>query len=268
MNKPKLKRAADGKLLVERFSFSRRIEHAFGIVVFGALLLTGLPQKFDSSDFGAWLIQAFGGLENTRFVHRVTGIVFTVHAILHLVVAFVGVLTGRLRAAMMPVPQDLKDAKDNLDYFFGYRAKPPKLPKYDYRQKFEYVGMVLGGLIMVFSGLALMFPVELAQFLPAMLIPAALVAHSSEAVLAMLVLIVWHIYTVVLSPDVFPIDGSMFSGYMPVEDLRHHHRREYERLFPDGVPEIDGEPPAEPPATPRQQAPLTGPQKPATLPGR
>lgn len=233
----KLKRSANGELLVQRFSVHRRLEHAFGIIVFVTLVVTGLPQKFDTTEWGGELIALMGGVEATRLAHRVAGIAFSVHAILHLIVGAVGVITGRMRAEMVPTPQDLKDAQHNLQYFFGERSQPPAMPKYDYRQKFEYVGMVLGGLVMVASGVALMFPLTVAQWLPATLIPAALVAHSSEAVLALLVLVVWHIYTVALSPDVFPIDESMFTGYMPVEDLAHHHRREFDRLFPNGGPQ-------------------------------
>jgi len=246
MSELKLKRSANGELLVQRFSVHRRVEHAFGIVVFVTLVITGLPQKFDTTEWGAQLIVLLGGVESTRLAHRVAGIAFSVHAVLHLLVAAIGVITGRLRAEMVPTPQDLKDAQHNLQYFFGERSHPPALPKYDYRQKFEYVGMVLGGLVMVASGIVLMFPLTVAQWIPAALIPAALVAHSSEAVLALLVLVVWHIYTVALSPDVFPIDESMFTGYMPVEELAEHHRREYDRLFPNGVSEVPGEAPRPP----------------------
>lgn len=263
MNAPKLRRSPSGVLMIERFSLQRRIEHVFGIIVFTTLVVTGLPQKFDTSELGHALIVGMGGLEVTRALHRVAGIIFGVHAILHLLVGALGVITGRMRAAMVPVPQDLRDAHENLRYFFGKRSTPPALPKYDYRQKFEYVGMVLGGLLMVGSGVMLLYPLEFVKWVPGALIPAALVAHSSEAVLALLVLVVWHIYTVVLSPDVFPIDQSMFTGYMPVHELAHHHRREYERLFPDGLPEIDAPRPASAEAP---NAPPEAPEAPPAVP--
>jgi hypothetical protein len=40
------------------------------------------------------------------------------------------------------------------------------------------------------------------------------------------------------------LDKSIFTGQMPVAELRHHHRREYERLFPEGLPEVDGAQPS------------------------
>ena len=87
---------------------------------------------------------------------------------------------------------------------------------------------------MVASGVVLMYPMLLAQFLPASLIPAAQVAHSNEAMLAFLVLVIWHIYGAVLSPEVFPIDRSIITGYVSAEELEEHHALEYDRLFPNG----------------------------------
>lgn len=234
MRAPEIIRTPDGRVMVKRFSFPRRAEHMLAIVTFVLLVLTGFPQKFDTSAFGHWVLGLFGGLENARFVHRTAGIVFSLHAILHILAVIAGAATRRMRLTLLPTPQDLRDAWRNLLYYMGRRPRPPKLPKFDYRQKFEYIGLVLGGLVMVASGVILMFPVEAAAWLPAALIPAAQVAHSNEAMLAFLVLVVWHMYGAVLSPEVFPIDKSMFTGYMSAEELEAHHALEYERLFPHG----------------------------------
>ena len=52
--------------------------------------------------------------------------------------------------------------------------------------------------------------------------------------LAFLVLVIWHIYGAVLSPEVFPIDRSIITGYVSAEELEEHHAQEYDRLFPHG----------------------------------
>jgi len=227
---------------VERFSRFRRVEHTVAIVVFTVLVVTGFPQKFDHSQVGRWLLGAFGGLDNARLVHRIAGVMFAVHAGLHLAAILVGLLLGKMRLSLLPLPQDVRDAWDNLRFYFGYRDRPPELPKYDYRQKFEYIGLILGGMVMIFSGLVLIEPVLVARWLPGELIPAAQVAHSNEAMLAFLVLIIWHIYATVLSPDVFPLDRSMFTGFISAHELKERHALEYKRVFPDG------EPPDDPPA--------------------
>lgn len=221
----------NGTVLVERFSPMRRAEHILVLVTFIALVVTGLPQKFDGS-FSTWLLGVMGGLDNARLIHRVFGIVFSVHAAVHIVGFIMGVLLGRMRLTLLPTLQDLRDARENLLYYLGLRKKAPELPKFDYRQKFEYIGMVLGGLVMVASGLILLFPQLASGFMPGQFIPAAKVAHSNEAMLALLVLIVWHVYGSHLSPEVFPMDTSVFTGFMTKEELRERHALEFRRLFP------------------------------------
>lgn len=235
MQGPRLKFDSNGEVMVERFTPVRRFEHWLAIFSFVALVVTGFPQKFAGTS-SAWMLDLLGGLDTARFLHRVSGIVFCVHATLHLGAAVVGLVTGRLRPALLPVPQDLRDAWNNLGYFLGFRPRPPELPVFDYRQKFEYVGLVLGGLVMLASGLILMFPAQFASFFPGQVIPAARLAHSNEALLAFLVLIVWHAYGAVLSPEVFPLDTSIFTGYIHAHELRERHTLEYKRLFPDGTP--------------------------------
>jgi formate dehydrogenase subunit gamma len=239
MSKPTIIRRADGLVMVERFVISRRAEHLFAIIIFVTLVVTGFPQKLYEASWARWLIATMGGLDTVRTIHRWTGLVFVAHALLHLGVILIGVISRRLRLSLLPTPQDLRDAWNNMAFYFGRRARPPEFGKFDYRQKFEYVGLVLGGMVMVISGLILLYPVAAVGFLPGEAIPAARVAHSSEAMLALLVLVVWHIYGSSLSPEVFPLDPSIFTGYIPAHELSERHPLEYRRLFPDG--HTDGE---------------------------
>ncbi len=236
---PKLVRRADGELHIERFPMWRRIEHIISIVIFVLLVLTGFPQKFYETGWSEALTSFFGGLDRMRDIHRVTGILFTASLLFHVGVFVVGALTKRIRLTLLPTPQDLRDAYQNLRWYFGLRSDRPKMPKFDYRQKFEYVGLIMGSFIMVLSGVFLMWPVETSMALGGESLAASRVAHSNEAVLALLVLVVWHIYSVVLSPEVFPLDKSAFTGTMPLADLKHHHGREYDYHFPDGHPEVE-----------------------------
>ena len=48
--------------------------------------------------------------------------------------------------------------------------------------------------------------------------------------LALTVVVVWHIYNSVFSPEVFPIDRCMFSGRISRERMMHEHPLEYEQL--------------------------------------
>lgn len=243
MSRPRIVRTRDGHVAVERFRLGRRLEHLLMIASFTTLLLTGFPQKFADGSVSHWIVAAFGGLESMRLVHRVAGVVFSVHAFVHLLIIAIGGLTGRMRMTMMPTIQDVRDLWQTLGFYLGRRRAPPKLPKFDYRQKFEYLGMMLGGLLMVASGLVLMYPVQVSQWVSGEVVLALRAAHSFEAVLAFVVLLIWHLYSAVLSPDVFPLDKTMFTGFMSARHLREHHRLEYERLFGDAPLEVVEAPP-------------------------
>lgn len=219
-----------GETHVERFKPIRRIEHLVGMVTFVTLVLTGFPQSL-GGNWSIALINSLGGIEQVRWIHRIAGVIFSIHALLHLTAIFAGVLTKRMRMDLLPGPQDIRDAVHNLGYYLGTREEPPALPKFDYRQKFEYLGMVLGGMVMIGSGFILLFPIEASSIFPGQFIPAAQVAHSNEALLALLVLVIWHIYGSHLSPEVFPADTTIFTGYISKTELEERHKLEYERLF-------------------------------------
>lgn len=238
-SRPKLLRRADGTLLVQRFAPIRRVEHVLGITVFVMLVLTGFPQRYHDAGWATSLLGFFGGLEQTREIHRIVGLVFAGHAVFHLGAIAIGTLTRRMRLSLLPTPRDLRDAWKMLRYYLGSSKAQPDLPKFDYRQKFEYIGLVLGGLVMLLTGLMLMYPHLVVAWLPGELIPAAQVAHSNEAMLALLVLVIWHAYGASLNPEVFPIDTCIFTGYLTADELKERHAEEYRRLFPAGHNDIE-----------------------------
>ena len=151
-------------------------------------------------------------------------------AVWHLGATAILAVTGKVRASIVPKKQDFFDAIVTLRFYLGFGDAPAKFDRYDYRQKFEYWGLVLGGLLMVGTGFLLLSPVLATRILPGELIPAAKVAHSNEGLMAFLVVIVWHIYNAHLNPDVFPFDTSIFTGKVTRERMHHEHPLELERL--------------------------------------
>jgi cytochrome b subunit of formate dehydrogenase len=83
---------------------------------------------------------------------------------------------------------------------------------------------------MVATGFILLYPVLFAQLLPGQLIAVAKVAHSFEALMALLVIVVWHLYCTHLRPGMFPLDPSIFTGRIPYERLAEEHPLEHARL--------------------------------------
>ena len=214
-----------------RFSKKQRLEHFVVMTTFLLLALTGFPQKFYEAGAARFLVKIFGGLDGARLVHRVSGLLFAALTFFHLSAAILSTLQHKMEMTLVPDRQDFKDAVQQLRYYLGLANEEARFDRFDYRQKFEYWGLVLGGLVMIATGFILYFPMVVARFLPGELIPMAKVAHSNEGLMAFLVVITWHIYNAHLAPGIFPFDPAIFTGKIPLERLRHEHRREYDRLY-------------------------------------
>jgi len=215
---------------VVRFSAYERFEHVAVMTLFTVLSITGFPQKFYDHRWAQALIGWLGGVDIARWFHRTAGTLFTALVVVHVVRIVMSLVTGRTQLTMVPTRRDFDDAVQTLRYYFGMRDTPARFDHFDYRQKFEYWGMLLGSAIVAGTGLVLLFPILTARVLPGQVIPAAYLAHSQEGLMAFLVVIVWHIYNAHLSPEVFPFDSSIFTGQISLERLEHEHPLEYERL--------------------------------------
>ncbi len=229
-----------------RFSKKQRIEHFVVMTTFVLLALTGFPQKFYEAGASRFLVKLFGGLDGARLVHRVSGFLFAALTFFHLSAAVLSTLQHKMKMTLVPDRQDFKDAVQQLRYYLGLTPEEARFDRFDYRQKFEYWGLVLGGLVMIATGFILYFPMLVARFLPGELIPMAKVAHSNEGLMAFLVVITWHIYNAHLAPGIFPFDPAIFTGKIPVERLKHEHRREYDRLYGSDVKVAEAAKAAEP----------------------
>lgn len=218
---------------MKRFSVYRVIEHQAAAIIFTVLAVTGLAQKFHDASWAQWVIMSLGGIDASRLIHRTTGLIFAFLTLQHIMVASYGVMFRKWAPSMVINKKDFTDAIDNLKYYFGMAETPASCDRYDYKQKFEYWGVVVGGVLMIVTGLILWFPTavfSLAPILPGQIIPAAKATHTNEAMLAFLVIVIWHIYNSVFSPEVFPLDTGIFTGKISKERMSHEHPTEYERI--------------------------------------
>ncbi len=226
---------------IVRFNLQQRVEHFLTMLTFALLCLTGLPQKFYQADWARFIVGVFGGIDNTRWVHRIAGITLAVATIAHFSNGIRIMLSKRQYFSMVPTKKDFEDAILQLRYYLGMTEKHPQYDRYTYKEKFEYWGLVVGNVIMVATGFILFFPVQAASFIPGQFIPAAKVAHSNEGLMAFFVITIWHIFNAHLNPDVFPFDASIFTGKVARERYVHEHPLELARLEGGLPPDVHGQ---------------------------
>lgn len=218
---------------VTRFSIRQRLEHACVGLLFIVLAVTGLAQEFFPMHWAEWTILTMGGIDRVRWIHRGAGIAFSVLLGFHLAVGMWQAVRRRMTPSMLPTRKDFRDAIMMVRYYLRLSEEQPRFGRFDYRQKWEYWGLVLGSVVMVVTGFMLYFPVQTTRFLPGEVIPAALMAHGREGLMAFLVVITWHLFNAHLSPEAFPFDPSIFTGKISRERMEKEHPIEYARMLAD-----------------------------------
>ncbi len=202
-----------------RFSLTQRIEHLVMLLSFTTLALTGLPQKYPLARISLALMQFLGGVENARAIHHIAATVLMFSTIFHLLSVGYKVFVLRLPMTMLPSLQDVRDAWQMFLYNLGLRKSRPQMGRYTFEEKFEYWALVWGLLIMGLTGFLMWNPITSARVLPGEFIPAAKAAHGAEAVLAVLAVLIWHMYGVHLRR----FNKSMWTGKLTEEEMLEEH---------------------------------------------
>lgn len=210
----------------ERFPLWRRIEHIVMVLSFSTLGLTGLPQKFPDSGVGFAIVQGLGGIENLRTVHHIAAIIMMFGTAYHLLYMGYSVLVLRDRMSMLPSLQDVKDGLQALLYNVGFAKEYPKMGRYTFEEKMEYWAFVWGAAVMGATGFMMWNPITATNYLPGEFVPAAKAAHGGEAVLAVLAIIIWHMYGV----HIRRFNKAMFTGMQTEEEMLHEHPLELEEI--------------------------------------
>lgn len=220
----------DNEERFRRFSTYRIVEHLALIAVFVLLGMTGLPQKFHTVGLSQRVIHALGGIDSVRLLHHIGGVLFGGLLLQHIVVNAAGVLFLRWQPSMLIALKDSQDALQNVRYYLGLADGPARCGRYTYKEKCTYWLILIGAIQMVVTGLVLWFPVAVTSYLPGQVVPASKVIHTSEAMLIFLLVVTWHIYDSLLSPDVFPLNRSIFTGYLDRKRMKRLHPLELAQL--------------------------------------
>jgi formate dehydrogenase gamma subunit len=215
-----------------RFRLMARIEHAILMTSFTILGLTGIPQMYAQWDWARWMINVMGGIETVRIIHRWMAVILVVGAVYHIFTSLYRLYVKRERMRMLPTLKDGQDIVDTVRFNLGFSNEHPKMAKFNFGEKLEYWAVVWGTAIMVVTGFMLWNPIATTAVLPGQIIPAAKAAHGYEALLAILAIVIWHMYNV----HIKHFNPSIFTGYLPRHQMEEEHALELERLEKGGHP--------------------------------
>jgi cytochrome b subunit of formate dehydrogenase len=211
-------------------------QHTLLMVSFIILTITGFAFHFS----GAWWVRLLfgwtGGFALRQTLHRIAAVVFMATALWH-VVYLCGSRGRRFVRDIYPRVSDFRQFGQMIRYNLGRDQERPRFGRFSYVEKAEYWALVWGTVVMSFTGIALWFGNLTEATLGVQALGVMLVVHFWEAVLAGLAILVWHFYSTIFNPPVYPNNPSWYTGTMPARMYRHEHPddpavKEFERKSP------------------------------------
>jgi cytochrome b subunit of formate dehydrogenase len=225
-----------------RFTHLHRALHASMIVSFITLALTGLSLKFSYTGWARFMSRVLGGFQTAGFIHRTAAVIMFAAFITHVVDLFklkkreYGSWKAMLLGpnSMIPMKADLLEFIATMKWFVGL-GKRPQYGRWTYWEKFDYFAVFWGVFIIGSTGLTLWFPVFFTRVIPGSFINVATIIHSDEALLATGFIFTVHFFNTHLRPEKFPMDTTVFTGHMPLAELKRDKPREYQSLLASGL---------------------------------
>jgi thiosulfate reductase cytochrome b subunit len=220
---------------IRRFNAMNISMHVVIITTFLLLALTGLPLKFHGAPWAQTLIGMLGGIDFARVIHRLAAIGTFGYMAFHVGNVFIRWMVRKEKGmfwgpnSMTPQPSDVGAFFGNIRYFL-YLGDRPDGDRWTYWEKFDYLAVFWGVMIIGLSGLMLWFPDFFTRFLPGWVLNAAHVIHSDEALLATGFIFIFHFFHTHLRPESFPMDLVVFTGKMPLHRFKAERPLEYQRL--------------------------------------
>ena len=190
-----------------------RVQHFFLIATFVLLAYTGFAHKFPDAVW-SWPFRAFNdaGSYARGMIHRVAGWTFIVLFLVH-GVSLVFTKRGRdYLKALWFAWHDIGDAFGTLAFNVGLRKTAPPHRQWTFAEKAEYWALLWGSVVMIVTGLMLLFTETVLRTMPKVWHDVAQVIHYYEAVLATLAIVVWHFYWVIFDPKEYPMNPSWLIG--------------------------------------------------------
>lgn len=228
---------------------NQKRQHFLLMTTFLLLVLTGFPLKFHYYGWAAPIIEFFGGLTVTRIIHRICGLLmvwlffyhwyYMVKNIFNYYViparrtnsfSWKELVLFMYYSPMCPRKKDGKDIADFVKFAMFFTDERPKHERFHWREKFDYWAVFWGIPVLGITGLFLWFPVWATSFMPGWAVNISYIAHSDEAMLAVSVIFIWHMYNAHVNYDKFPMSPLFITGYLPEDLMKHEYYVEWARI--------------------------------------
>ena len=200
-----------------------RLQHAVTAISFIVLVWTGFALKYPDMWWARPLLILEGRYPVRSLIHRVAAAVFLMVSVTHLISLIVNRKLRNHWKEMLPNLNDPREALSGFAYNLGLGDSKPVRSAHSYVEKAEYWALIWGTIVMAASGIMLWANNISMRLLPKQWLDVATSVHFYEAILAALAIVIWHFYSVIFDPDVYPLNTAFLTGVTPKKD---EHLRE------------------------------------------
>jgi len=248
LRKPLIK-IQNGEKHYLKLTSNQKLQHYILMTTFIFLVLTGFPLKFHYYPWAGATIDFLGGLTVTRTLHRISGVIMVALFFYHWLYLFKNIYSYYVGPArktgtfswkelglflyyspMCPRKKDWDDIVDFVKFAFFFTDERPKHERFHWREKFDYWAVFWGIPVLGITGIFLWFPVFASSFMPGWAVNISYIAHSDEAMLAVSVIFIWHMYNAHVNYDKFPMSPLFITGYLPEDLMKHEYYVEWARI--------------------------------------
>lgn len=193
------------------FAFER-LQHALLAISFTILAWSGFALKYPGHWWAKPMLLLEGSTPMRSLVHRAAAVVFIAVTLMHVISLLANGNLRRHWRGLLPARRDVTQAAGTFRYNLGLLKERPATSEHSYVEKAEYWAVVWGAAVMILSGVMLWASDFAMAWLPKSLLDVATAVHFYEAALATLAILVWHFYSVIFDPDVYPLDTAALTG--------------------------------------------------------
>lgn len=207
---------------VQRMTGNEVFQHWLLLISFSILVITGFALRYSEAWWVKLLFGWEGGFPVRGVIHRTAGVVFIFSSFWHLF--YLGTARGKqFIRDMWPRKRDVSEMSQMIRYNLDKTSERPRFGRFSYIEKMEYWALVWGAIVMVITGLFLWFDNLAVRIFPKGFLDVMVVVHFYEAVLASLAILIWHLYSTIFSPTVYPMNPSWINGKTPRALHEHEH---------------------------------------------